>query len=272
MGDQSSPIRKLVKLSRALACSISPKKFGRGNGVSLVSSCKRYRGAAALIGRYGSLVGRDVGEFDGGLTEFNRAGEPVAQHPSVTKKTHDSGFEDYISPNVQALYRVGRRIVVVRGLDHMGLNDGAIEIYEGSIGRGLSLFGALALPGYPNATAIGNGGSVFAAVRHGLLEVDLRKMVITVYRPPSQIDGNSRETHWNRRAHVDAQALFQEMEAIPWRGRSKEAWLGFRPTSMVADETAVYISVGPMVVRMKCTKDGGQVSWWTRKDVLCRLA
>ena len=158
---------------------------------------------SVLSGRKGWLLGWDYGEWGGGLEEYALRGRLLTKgdingrrrdalsrrnstHP-VVRISEASSDDDYFrSENVLGLFEIPDGAVVVRGLAHLGVENGRIEVYEGEIGRGLKLVKYITLPTAPYANCLASPGQALIAGTGGLFEVDLHEGRHKKLRIPGQ--------------------------------------------------------------------------------------
>jgi hypothetical protein len=113
----------------------------------------------------GWLAGFDAGEFGGGLWWFSRDGSQTVE---------------LLSENVHAIYQIERGILILTGLDHMGLNYGHLYRFNDVPGKptvtSLADFG-----GSPEASTVDSGGIIIATPER-VLRVDKDGKINEMYK------------------------------------------------------------------------------------------
>ena len=132
-----------------------------------------------LAGDHGWLVGYDNGEFGGGLVELNRAKEQIKAH---RLELPASGWSRP-PQNVKGIYRIDDRVLVLRGLTHLGMDEGSIEFFRGDIGKDLVLEEVLVLPASPQAFVATAKKTLMVSLRQGLLECGVEPRIVNCWEP-----------------------------------------------------------------------------------------
>lgn len=227
--------------ARRWAC---PRRKGEGWG--FFSTPDPRTAHHSLEGREGWLLGYDNGEFEaGGLFELNSRQELVQTH----RLKFPSGPLRYHSRNVRGLCRVGDCTVVLRGLNHLGTNNGTVELYSGEIGTGLTQENAVVLPGTPGAFAVTETQTVIATIPQGLVEIEPRTCSMRAWAPsPSHVAGQLVGRPW---ATIEVEsASLVEAHAWPFEAHHITCW-----------GHELYVGAGPIIIRLRPHQDGFRQSW-----------
>jgi hypothetical protein len=210
-----------------------------------------------LEGPHGRLIGLDGGEFFGELSELSKADGHVKVHPSEVIEFK----QQRVPANVKSLSKRGHRVLVLRGLAHMG-TVGAAELYRGKIGKGLKLEKSVLLPECPSSFAF-RKDSIFIPVRLGLLELNLLNLRLVLYEP-SNSKGNAMV--WRRKEVTNPRALYHRVHRFPRNARS--AWQYLTLNNTVIHQKKVYVSAGPAVVELEMQGPGVRARWLIRPGLV----
>ncbi len=114
----------------------------------------------------GWLAGFDGGEFGGGLWWFSRDGSKSIK---------------LLSDNVHAIYQTKAGILILVGLDHMGLNYGNVYKFKDAPDE-VDTSLVAKLDGSPEASTVETGGNVIIATPHSVLRVGNDGKVNEIYK------------------------------------------------------------------------------------------
>lgn len=104
----------------------------------------------------GWLVGFDAGEFGGGLWWFSRDGSQTIE---------------LLSENVHAIYQIKKSILILTGLNHMGLNYGHVYKFDDTSDKA-TVTSVADLGGSPEASTVDSGDNIIVATPDRVLRVD----------------------------------------------------------------------------------------------------
>jgi hypothetical protein len=114
----------------------------------------------------GWLIGFDAGEFGGGLWWFNRAGSRTVK---------------LLSDNVHAIYESSAGILILVGLNHMGLNYGQVYRFT-DISVKVATVPVAKLDGSPEASIIEEDGNIIIATDHSVLRLNTDGQISEIYK------------------------------------------------------------------------------------------
>ena len=103
----------------------------------------------------GWLAGFDAGEFGGGLWWFSGDGLKTIE---------------LLSENVHAIYQIEKDILILTGLNHMGLNYGHAYKFDDTSGK-VTVTLVTDLGGSPEAATVNSGDNIIVATRDRVLRV-----------------------------------------------------------------------------------------------------
>jgi hypothetical protein len=127
-------------------------------------SKKMFGGRSVQSTSDGWLIGFDAGEFGGGLWWFNRVGSKSVK---------------LLPDNVHAIYQASQGILILVGLNHMGLDYGEIYKYADASNAVVLL---AKLDGSPEASTISADGGLIIATSHSVSRVDPSGRIDELYR------------------------------------------------------------------------------------------
>ncbi len=119
----------------------------------------------------GWLAGFNAGEFGGGLWWFNRDG---------------SQNIELLSENVHAIYQANASILILTGLNHMGLNYGHLYKFT-DISDKPTVISVANLGGSPEASTVGTDGNIVVATSERVLRVDACGKIVEIYKSGEQL-------------------------------------------------------------------------------------
>lgn len=213
-----------------------------------------------LAGDQGWLLGYDDGEFGGGLVEVDNEGRPV----EALLRSQDVSYKPYVSQNVRGMYRRGERTIVLRGINHLGTDNGAIELFRGDIGSGLVRESVVVLPSCPRASAVGKRGSLLLAIRCGIVEFDDDVCAMRCWIPQSAsftpLEGKGRQ--W-------VPCSFADLVHKPCN--SEGAW-PFSAHHILDLSDEIYVGAGPLLIHLERNAEGLLEKWLIERDgMLCKI-
>lgn len=103
----------------------------------------------------GWLAGFDAGEFGGGLWWFSRDGSKTIE---------------LLSENVHAIYQINSTILILTGLNHLGLDYGHLYRFS-DISDNVNVMSVAYLYGSPEASTVEAGGNIIIATPNRVLQV-----------------------------------------------------------------------------------------------------
>lgn len=207
-----------------------------------------------LVGTEGWLLGYDCGEWGGSLREIDNERMNVIAHPRRPIDNNDQSIsEEFDSPveNVRGICCVGDCIAVIRGLNHMIMNDGAVECFRGSIGRGLNREATFLLPSAPAAFAVREATSLIVVVDQGLVEIQPESGESTLWTPVvNQLDEASQ-----------AAGRLWTMKKIGPEAMSRlRAW-PFAVHWIACHESQLVVGAGPILIQFVKDDLGFRENW-----------
>ena len=175
----------------------------------------------------GWLAGYDVGEWGGGLVEFDKAENIVKQHLSTA--VGEFG-------NVLGIYVNRDAVAVLRGCAHVSPFTGAIEVYRGEVGTGLELQRSVRLPDTPEVSGISDAGTLWIAIWQGLLKFNIDDASMMLFAPClPQLSNPMQEV---------------SLDLTPHRSIGHSAWAFGSPNSIACVGEEIYVGCGSMIVRL----------------------
>lgn len=226
-----------------------------------------------VSGADGWLAGYDLGEWGGGLVEFDKAGRMIKQHLHTNGDQSGGVSTRYCAENVIGIHLIHYGVVVLRGLAHLGLNEGAADVYRGVIGAGLEQSRSIPLPGFPDASGIAESGRLLIAIREGLLEINIDDASTKMFGPLSALSTNA--------LHVVGQRwVVREERWVARDGRvewspplSPDGWdwrLG-RPNSIFCAGGEIFVGCGSSIIKFSPSAEGLRETRLIHRDDLARI-
>ncbi len=212
-----------------------------------------------LNGPRGWLLGYDSGEFGGGLVELDSE-RSCDKLLSLSLPTLGGTV---VPQNVRGLASCSGKALVLRGLNHLGINEGTIELYKGELGTGVALDGVFILPASPQAFHAATDGIVMIAVRQGLLEFNTSTRTALYWAPKRMGERLDTGRQWTSSSSEEFARCNQDCGA--WR---------FPVHHVAWDEKELFAASGPLLVQLKRNDEGYEERWlvergsWLEKNVL----
>ncbi len=114
----------------------------------------------------GWLAGFDAGEFGGGLWWFSHDGSQTIE---------------LLSENVHAIHQIKSTILILTGLNHMGLNYGHVYKFNDTPDKAI-VTSVADLGGSPEASTVDSGGNIIVATPDSVLRVDKEGKINEMYQ------------------------------------------------------------------------------------------
>lgn len=156
----------------------------------------------------GWLVGFDAGEFGGGLWWFSRDGSKTI---------------GLLSDNVHAIYKTPAGILVLVGLNHMGLNYGHLYKFTDSP-ENPAARSVAKLDGSPEASVVQADGNIIVATNHSVLRVDSDGQVHKIYKSEEYLTYPT-SVAIDRNGDIYVAMRFFVLRLIPHGGGYEPEWL-----------------------------------------------